>query len=72
VLYAFALGWPVDMKINIKSINSQQNMIAGKIKRVTLLGSSAKVEWSVEEDGTHIVLPEKVNDIALVLKFETD
>ncbi|MDQ1297221.1 MAG: alpha-L-fucosidase [Bacteroidota bacterium] len=72
VLYVFALGWPEDMHLNIKSINSRQKMVSGKIRRVTLIGSSKKVKWSVEEDGMHIVLPEKVNDIALVLKLETD
>lgn len=72
VLFVIALGWPDDMHLQIRSINSQQNILTGAIKKVSLLGSSGRVEWSVEIDGTHIVLPEKLNDIALVLKFEID
>jgi len=70
-LYVIALGWPEDMQLLIRSIDSKNAISSGKIKSVNLLGSSEKVRWSVEKDGTHIVLPEKINDIALVLKFET-
>lgn len=70
-LYVIALGWPTDMQLHIRSVNSQNNILSDDIANVSLLGSKEKVEWSVEKDGTYIVLPEKLNDIALVLKFET-
>lgn len=71
-LYVLALGWPDDMILHIRSINSENNLISGSITNVSLVGSKKKVMWTVEKDGTHIVLPEKLNDIALVLKFETE
>lgn len=67
-LYVMALGWPEDMQLHVKSINTRDD-ISSKIKDVQLLGSTKKVMWSIDENGTHIVLPEVVNDIAVALKF---
>ena len=69
-LYAIALGWPENMQLIIKSINGQRKISSRGIANVSLVGSSKKVDWTLKEDGTHILLPEKLNDIALVLKFE--
>ncbi len=70
-LYVMALGWPEDMRLHIKSINNRED-IASRIKSVSLLGSTKDVEWSVEADGTHVILPEVVDDVAVALKFELD
>ncbi|MEX0988214.1 MAG: alpha-L-fucosidase [Bacteroidales bacterium] len=67
-LYVMALSWPEDMHLHIKSIHSNDEIV-DRIKNVQLLGSTKKVEWSVEEDGTHVVLPEVLNDVAVALKF---
>ena len=70
-LYVMALGWPEDMRLHIKSINSKEN-ISSRIKSVGLLGWRKNKKRTVEEDGTHIVLPEVVNSVAVALKFELD
>ena len=64
-----ALGWPDDMRLHVKSITKNDDF-SSKIKNVNLLGSSKKVEWSVDENGMHIILPEMVNDVAVALKLE--
>jgi alpha-L-fucosidase len=69
-LYVMALGWPDDLKLFVKSIHGKMEEFPDHIRNVSLLGSNKKVEWSVGLEGTTFVLPEKVNDIAVVLKVE--
>lgn len=62
-IYATALSWPEEMKLTIKSLAGQ------KIKSVELLGYG-KIKFSCSEEGLNVVLPEKVNSIAPVLKIK--
>ena len=54
-LYAIALGWPAGGQLLVRSLATP----AGKIAGVTLVGHTAKVDWSQTEDGLVVTLPEK-------------
>jgi len=54
VLYAIALGWPADRKLNIHTLAAP----AGKITAVSLLGSNAVLDWKQTVAGLEITLPE--------------
>ncbi|HZR21329.1 MAG TPA: alpha-L-fucosidase [Verrucomicrobiae bacterium] len=67
-LYAIALGWPEDGKLVIKSLASTG---AGKIKRVSLLGSKAKLTWTRIPEGLVVNLPaEKLSPHTCGLRIE--
>ena len=58
-LYAFALGWPKDGKLVIKSLAKSSPQVEGEIKDVRLLGHKGKLAWSHTDDGLVITLPKK-------------
>ena len=53
VLYAFALGWPRDRTVTIRSLAKP----AGKIVSINLLGSDAKLDWKQTDEALVIHLP---------------
>ncbi len=64
-LFAIALGWPGDGKLNIQTLNSS----AGKISSLSLLGSNESLRWSQDERSLSVSLPaEKPCDFAVALK----
>ena len=56
-LYAFAMEWPADGRLLIRSL-STGNHALGKINGITLLGHG-QVEWSRNADGLELILPEE-------------
>jgi len=52
-LYAFALGWPDDRQLVVRSLASA----AGRINSVTLLGHIGKLDWQQTDDGLVVKLP---------------
>jgi alpha-L-fucosidase len=63
-LYAIALAWPAAGKIAIKTLAGTP------VKRVELLGSTAKLRWSQTAGGLTIDLPaEKPGDYAFAFKI---
>jgi alpha-L-fucosidase len=58
-LYAFALGWPADGRLTIKSLAKSAPLVKGQIKAVRLLGHDGKLEWSQSDKGLVITLPKK-------------
>lgn len=62
IIYATALAWPADMTISIRSLADE------KIKSIELLGYG-KVKFSQASGKLTVILPEKVNTIAPVLKI---
>ncbi len=71
-LYAFALGWPGDKEVIIKSLAaSSQKIDVKKITDVTLLGHKGNLEWSQTDDGLKVKMPlEQPCDNAIVMKIE--
>jgi alpha-L-fucosidase len=69
-LYAFALGWPEDGKVLIRSLAKPEGGKINRIRRVNLLGYSGKVDWQQTPDGLVVTLPEKkVSDYTVALKI---
>ena len=67
-LYAFAMGWPADGKIAIRSL-AKFPEATGKIAGVSLLGAG-EVKWTHDADGLTVPLPpQKPCDYAVALKI---
>jgi alpha-L-fucosidase len=67
-LYAIALGWPEDGKLLIKSLASTGS---GKIRKVSLLGSKAKLTWDRTAEGLVVNLPpEKLSPYTCALRIQ--
>jgi alpha-L-fucosidase len=68
-LYAFALGWPADGKLLIRSLAKVPGVEA-KLARVQLLGHAGDVRWTETAEGLQVELPpQKPCDYALALKL---
>src|SRR5208283_4543288 len=68
-LYAFAMGWPSEGKLVIRSLGKFLG-VTGKISEVSLLGHTGALTWSHEADGLVVQLPEqKPCDYAVALKI---
>jgi alpha-L-fucosidase len=57
-LYAFALGWPLDRQISIKSLASTAPHYDRQIRKVELLGAKGEVKWARGPDGLRIWVPQ--------------
>ena len=71
-LYAFLLGWPGEKNAVIKSLATNSPQVAGqKITDVSLLGYKGKLEWSQDEQGLTVKMPDKPpSDHAVALKIK--
>jgi alpha-L-fucosidase len=66
-LYAFALGWPGDRKLVIRSLGKT---MVGDLTAVSLLGYDGKLDWQQTDAGLSVSLPELiVSDYTAVLKI---
>ena len=65
-LYAIALGWPEDGKLQIRSLAKS----CGLIENVSLLGHDGKLTWTQTADELTVTLPESsVNKNAIVIRI---
>jgi len=65
VLYAFALGWPKNGALTIKTLTHGRSEYPRPVARVELLGHSDPLQFKQDELGLTIRLPEKKpNDYA--------
>jgi alpha-L-fucosidase len=62
VLYATAMGWPVDGKLTIKSLSTQAEQHGKQIQKVEWLTSKQTLPFERNEAGLIISLPEKPSD----------
>jgi alpha-L-fucosidase len=58
-LYAFALAWPENGTLTIKSLGTGAPHAAGQVERVELFGASAPLEFTRSADGVAVKLPER-------------
>jgi alpha-L-fucosidase len=58
VLYAFALGWPSDNRVLVKSLASTAPHYERQIRKVELLGAKSEVSWTRGPDGLSIQVPQ--------------
>lgn len=56
IIYALVLGWPQD-PIVVASLGSSAATNPGKVAKVDLLGSGARLDWRQQTDGLRVVLP---------------
>lgn len=68
MLYAFCMGWPEQQAV-ISSLATGGKYAEGKIENVELLGFDGKVQWTQDESGLKVRVPDrKPCDHAIVLK----
>ena len=68
-LYAFAMGWPTESKLVIRSLGKFPG-VTGKIDGVSLLGHAGQLQWTQEAEGLVVQLPaEKPCEYAVALKI---
>jgi alpha-L-fucosidase len=71
-LYVIFLLWPKNGRVTIQSLAEIKNVIDGKIRELTLLGSDEKVTWFRDDQGLHLILPEQTNEYAVAVKISID
>jgi len=72
VVYATIFGWPDGESVLLKSFSGENIEGNLEIRKVTLLGYDGQISWQMSEEGLVINLPdEKINDMAIVFKLET-
>jgi len=57
-IYAILMSWPGSQAV-VKSFAPQANLLKGSIAHVEMLGSPGKLNWTVEEAGLVVNLPQK-------------
>jgi len=69
-LYAFALGWPEDRKVTIRSLAKPDGANINHIEQIALLGYTGKLDWQQTAEDLTVTLPEqKVSEYAVALKI---
>jgi len=69
-LYAFALGWPADGKLTIRTLAAASPQYPRAVGRVEMLGVSGPLQFTREATGLVVTLPEKKpNEYAWALKI---
>jgi alpha-L-fucosidase len=58
VLYAFALGWPSDNQVLIRSLASTAPYYERQIRKIELLGANGAISWTRGADGLRIRVPQ--------------
>jgi alpha-L-fucosidase len=68
-LYAFVMGWP-EYQAVIRPLATKTELRVGKIQNVELIGFNGKLEWTQDESGLKILVPQqKPSDYAVVFKI---
>ncbi|MBM4093991.1 MAG: hypothetical protein FJ276_31980 [Planctomycetes bacterium] len=69
-LYAIALGWPEDGRLQIRSLGKRAAEGENQIDRVELLGHTGELAFTQTADGLQVTLPAKqISPIACTLKI---
>lgn len=69
LLYAFALGWPADGKLRIKTLAKGSRLLPGEVVNIRMLGSDANLRFERTTDALVIDVPSsKPNDIAYAFR----
>lgn len=69
-IYAFAMDWPDNNRLQIKSLAEESGYLKKEIDQVSLFGNSGLLDWKQRKEGLTVTLPEqKVGDYAHVLKI---
>jgi len=69
-LYATALGWPQDRKINIKSLAKGSSLYTKSVKKVKLLGTGSISDFKQTEEGLNITVPATKSKLSYAMVFK--
>jgi alpha-L-fucosidase len=71
-LFAFVMAWPESRNALIKTLAANSPQLAGrKVTGVSLLGYDGRLEWSQDNQGLAVKLPEKApSDYAVTLRID--
>jgi alpha-L-fucosidase len=70
VLYAFAMGWPEDGVVTVRTLAKTEDSAQNRISHVSLLGFKGKLDWTQTKEGLVVHLPsQKVSDLTVGLKI---
>ena len=70
-LYAVVLDWPKSGRVTIKTLADGSEAAPKKIRSIDLLGSDAKIEWTRDSKGLHVMLPRaKPCEFAFALRIQ--
>lgn len=70
ILYAILLAWPENGEVIIQSLSTNLRLYPGEVAGVQLLGSKGQIQWSRNESGLKVKLPqEKPCEGAYVLRI---
>jgi alpha-L-fucosidase len=58
-LYAFFMGWPDERRLVLAPLATNKPYVAGRIRRVRLLGFPGKLKWTHDASGLVVELPGK-------------
>ncbi len=68
-LYVFALAWPEDRKLLVRSLARGSTLLDGHVKSLELLGREGALRWEQTKAGLEVELPaERPCDFAYVLR----
>jgi alpha-L-fucosidase len=68
-LYAFVMGWP-EKEAVIKTLSTKSSVATFPVKHVELLGFKGKVNWTQDEKGLTVQLPQqKPSDHAIAFRL---
>jgi alpha-L-fucosidase len=69
-LYAFAMAWPENGKITVKSLALNSKNYPAEIAKVELLGNKGPLVFTRQAEGLVVTMPDKKpNDYAYALKI---
>jgi len=70
-LYSILMAWPENNTVTIESLGENSVLLDKTIVDVTLIGSAAELDWSINGQGLHVTLPiEKPCEHAFVLAIK--
>ena len=58
-VYAFALAWPDNGRLTIKSLAAGSPHAPGVVERVALFGATDALVMTRDAEGLHVMLPER-------------
>jgi len=69
-LYAYALGWPEDNQVVVRSLAKTADAAQNQISKVELLGADGALEFKQTAEGLFVALPaKKTSEIACALRI---
>ncbi len=70
-LYAFALGWPENGQLEIKSLAKPPGQSINTISSITALGYKGKIDWRQTADALYVTLPKtKISEFTAAIRIK--